>query len=119
LPAALKLKVLQEKYLLKKAAGHLVPPAVSRRPKQPYRAPDARSFYDAAAGRQRGDYVAELLSPASVKDVGLFNPQAVDRLVHKARGGQLIGAGDNMALVGILSTQLLARQFVHSQGRWS
>lgn len=111
LPARLKLKVLQEKFLLRKAAGHLVPPAVSRRSKQPYRAPDAGSFFDAAAGRERGQYVAELLSPSSVKDTGLFNPQAVGRLVEKARGGQLIGVGDNMALLGILSTQLLARQF--------
>jgi len=114
LPAGLKIKVLQEKYLLKQATRHLVPPAVSRRPKQPYRAPDARSFYDGAAGRARGDYVEELLSPACVKDVGLFNPPAVDKLVQKARGGQLIGAGDNMALVGILSTQLLAKQFARS-----
>lgn len=111
LPARLKLKVLQEKFLLRKATGHLVPPAVLRRPKQPYRAPDAGSFFDAATGRARSQYVADLLSSSSVKEAGLFNPQAVGRLVEKARGGQLIGVGDNMALLGILSTQLLARQF--------
>jgi len=37
--ARLKMKVLDEKYLLKRAAGHLIPASIRRRPKQPYRAP--------------------------------------------------------------------------------
>jgi asparagine synthase (glutamine-hydrolysing) len=114
LPPALKLKVLDEKYIVKKAFGHLVPDIVRRRPKQPYRAPDSASFIDAATRRGRRDYVEELLSPASLKDTGFFNPVAVGRLADKARNGQLIGAGDNMAFIGILSTQLLAQQFSHS-----
>jgi asparagine synthase (glutamine-hydrolysing) len=114
LPPALKLKVLDEKYIVKKAFGHLVPDIVRCRPKQPYRAPDSASFIDAATRRGRRDYVEELLSPASVKDTGFFNPVAVGRLTDKARNGQLIGAGDNMAFIGILSTQLLAQQFSHS-----
>jgi len=117
LPARLKLRGLQEKYLLKRAARHLVPDAVFQRPKQPYRAPDARSFFDAAAGRERAQYVADVLSPRSVEQAGLFNPRAVGRLVEKARAGQVVGAGDNMALVGILSTQLLVRQFTQTQGK--
>jgi hypothetical protein len=36
--------------------------------------------------------------------------------VDKARQGQVIGAKDNMALVGILSTQLFMEQFIHHVG---
>src|SRR6185295_2651420 len=41
LPAAYKLRVLDEKHVLKRAARDLVPEAILRRKKQPYRAPDA------------------------------------------------------------------------------
>jgi len=112
LPPRFRMKTLNEKYLLKRAAGHLVPESVSKRPKQPYRAPDARSLYDPHTRRARRDYIDELLSPARLRDTGLFDAAAVGKLVDKARGGQAIGARDNMALVGILSTQLLVHQFI-------
>ena len=44
LSPTLKMKVLNEKYLLKQAASGLVPPAILRRRKQPYRAPEGRSI---------------------------------------------------------------------------
>ena len=50
LPPKLKMKVLNEKYLLKLATNGIIPESIRRRPKQPYRAPDASSFFDAAAG---------------------------------------------------------------------
>jgi asparagine synthase (glutamine-hydrolysing) len=108
------MKALKEKYLLKLATRHLVPDAVTRRTKQPYRAPDAQSFFDCDDGAFRHDYVAELLSPQRIADDGLFHPQAVERLVAKARAGRAVGVKDNMALVGILSTQLLVDQFQRS-----
>jgi asparagine synthase (glutamine-hydrolysing) len=116
LPARLKMKVLDEKYILKRALGHLLPEAVRRRPKQPYRAPDATSFVDAVGGKARGEYVEDLFSVASLKRSGLFNPAAARKLYEKAIKGQLIGARDNMAFVGILSTELLVRQFIEPFG---
>jgi asparagine synthase (glutamine-hydrolysing) len=112
-PPRLKMKVLNEKYILKRAAGHLVPQSVTRRAKQPYRAPDAGSFFDAASGCARAAYVDDLLDPERVRKDGLFNAEAVAKLVEKARRGQVIGARDNMALTGILSTQLLMEHFIH------
>lgn len=112
LPPRLKMKALNEKYILKRAAGHLVPASIKARTKQPYRAPDARSFFDSNTQRARSDYVDELLSPERLRDFGLFNPLTVGKLVEKARQGQVIGMKDNMALVGILSTQLLVEQFI-------
>jgi hypothetical protein len=40
----------------------------------------------------------------------------VESLVHKFRKGKAIGAKDNMALVGILSTQLVVQQFIQRLG---
>ena len=114
IPPRLKMKVLNEKYVLKQAAGQLVPPSVKNRRKQPYRAPDVNSFFDPETGRTRIAYVDELLSRERIRADGLFNPLAVQKLVDKARKGQAIGVRDNMALVGILSTQLLVDQFVGS-----
>jgi asparagine synthase (glutamine-hydrolysing) len=110
LPPRMKMKGLREKHLLKRALGHLVPPEVVRRTKQPYRAPDAASFFDVRTGRARAEYVDELLSPERVAAAGIFRPEAVARLVQKARKTGLAGTKDNMALVGILSTQLLVEQ---------
>ena len=109
LPARLKLKVLREKYLLKRAAESLVPPSVVARPKQPYRAPDARSFFGGATR----DYVHEALSSGNVAEARLFKPAVVDALVKKAQAGRVVGARDNMALVGVLSAQLLVGRFVN------
>jgi asparagine synthase (glutamine-hydrolysing) len=116
IPPRLKMKVLNEKYILKRAAGHLVPASILKRPKQPYRAPDASSFFDAGTGSARAGYVEDMLSPTQIRKEGLFSPTAVERLVEKARRGEVIGTRDNMALVGILSTQLLVEQFMRQTG---
>src|SRR6202790_1810712 len=41
----LKMKVLDEKHLLRRAASHLVPDSIQKRRKQPYRAPEGKSFF--------------------------------------------------------------------------
>ena len=120
MPRQLKMKVLNEKYLLKKVFGDLVPPSVRNRPKQPYRAPDATSFFSPSTGKARRDYVDELLSASSIREFGIFDSAAVDKLVAKAKAGRVSSFLDNAALVGILSTQLLIHQFtVHFEERIS
>ena len=52
------------------------------------------------------------LSAAAVVDTGYFEPRAVEKLAAKCRKGTFIGFRDNMAFVGILSTQLWHRAFV-------
>src|SRR5205823_5866922 len=104
-----KMKVLNEKYLLKQIARDLVPTAVWRRHKQPYRAPGARAFFEAAGQT----YVDDLLSPAQIRRDGVFHPDRVSRLVQKFRSGKSAGAGDDMALVGILSTQIIIDRFIN------
>ncbi len=109
LPPRLKLAGLHEKVILRRAFGAELPPSIGQRTKQPYRAPDSASFFE--GGRLREE-TAELLSPASLADAGLFDAGAVGKLVEKCRSGRAIGFGDNMAFVGVLSTMWLQRQFV-------
>ena len=44
LPPNLKMKVLNQKHLLKRAFAGLIPESITHRPKQPYRAPEGRVF---------------------------------------------------------------------------
>jgi len=120
LPPQLKMKVLNEKYLLKRVFGDLVPDSVKNRPKQPYRAPDAISFFEPSTGKARRPYVDELLSSESIRAQGVFDAGVVQKLVAKARAGKVTSFLENAALVGILSTQLLIDQYtVHFEERIS
>jgi asparagine synthase (glutamine-hydrolysing) len=113
LPPTLKMKVLNEKYLLKKTATGLIPPSILHRDKQPYRAPDGKSFFQGA----RSEYVTHLLSAESIRAAGVFNAGAVNTLVDKFRQGRASGVKDNMALVAILSTSIVVDQFINHFGR--
>jgi asparagine synthase (glutamine-hydrolysing) len=108
LPPSLKLKGLTEKYLLKEISREWLPAEISDRPKQPYRAPIHRAFFNDSPP----DYVGELLSSSAIKRSGYFNPNAVDRLVAKLERGLPLGETDDMALAGIVSTQLVDWQFM-------
>ena len=109
LPPRYKLMGLTEKYLLKRAMRGRLPERIRQRSKQPYRAPDSQSFFEAG---QPVDWAAELLSPARVAEAGYFDPQAVGKLFEKCRRGRAIGFGDNMAFVGILSTMAVHAMFI-------
>lgn len=107
IPPRLTLRGLTEKYILRKATEHLLPPAIAHRTKQPYRAPDSQAF----AMNDAPAYVRELMEPKAIERTGLFNPTAVGRLVAKAGASGVDGFRDNTAYVGILSTQLWDRTF--------
>ncbi|NOZ25194.1 MAG: asparagine synthase (glutamine-hydrolyzing) [Nitrospirae bacterium] len=112
IPSGMKLRVLNEKHILKLCAGDMIPPSVKKRHKQPYRAPGGVSFFEPGSGRARFEYIDELLSRAAVGEFGIFNPDAVERLVNKFRKGLAMGTRDDMSLVGILSTQLFVHHFI-------
>lgn len=109
LPLHYKIRSINEKYILKKCMAPYLPERIVKRTKQPYLAPDSKSFFK---GAKTADYVVELLSEKIISEYGYFNPKPVSLLVNKCRKGSAIGFKDNMALVGILSTQLLHKQFV-------
>ena len=107
LPPNLKMKVLDQKHLLKQAADGLIPKSIQKRFKQPYRAPDGKSFFTGTR-----NYARDILSVESIKRADVFNPAAVSALVAKFENGKPNSVKDDMALVGILSTQILIEQFI-------
>jgi asparagine synthase (glutamine-hydrolysing) len=111
LPVGLKMKVLDQKYLLKQAVRGLIPESIRTRQKQPYRAPDGVSFF---AGK-KDTYAADLLSTARISRDGIFDPKATEALVTKFRSARETSMKDNMALMGILSTTVLIDRFMRSR----
>ncbi|TPI09016.1 asparagine synthase (glutamine-hydrolyzing) [Mesorhizobium sp. B4-1-3] len=111
LPAEYKLRVLDEKHVLKRVAEPMLPREVVARKKQPYRAPNAQCF----VGHNAPAYVREALSEKALREANVFDPEPVARLLGKCQAratDQDLSNSDNMALVGVLSTQLLHQQFI-------
>ncbi len=103
----LKMRVLDEKHLLKKAMGKRLPPSILARKKQPYRSPDSRAFE--AAGIE---FVEEALSEASLRRSGYFDVDRVRLLWRKVSAGRAVSYRDSMTFTGILSTQVWHGLFV-------
>ena len=107
----LKMRVLNEKFLLKQASHGLIPPEILNRPKQPYRAPDAVAFL----GADKPAYVTELLDEAVIRDSGYFDPMKVAHLTRKlteaVRLDRPISHRDSLTWVTVLSTQAWHREF--------
>ncbi|EUB97864.1 asparagine synthase (glutamine-hydrolyzing) [Rhizobium sp. CF080] len=110
LAPGMKLKGLDEKHILRRVAKDVLPDIIAKRPKQPYRAPDSRSF----AGNNEQAYVGEMLGEQAISASGLFNPRAVAKLHQKCLTQPVSGFRDNAAFVGILSTQLWLKGFSRS-----
>jgi len=108
LPTGSRLRGLKEKEILRRWARRILPADVSERRKQPYRAPDAPSFFGPTAPA----YIAEALSAGSIQKTGIFSPASVAGLVRRCQSGQATSFRENQALVAVLSTQLWHDQFV-------
>jgi len=108
LPPDYKMKILNEKVLLKKMMKGKIPDEILNRPKQAYRAPILSSFL----GDDAPDYVKEILSPECLDKVGIFNSESVAKLLVKMNSGKAYSEIDNMAITAIISTELLYKQFI-------
>ncbi|HYC51307.1 MAG TPA: asparagine synthase (glutamine-hydrolyzing) [Gemmatimonadaceae bacterium] len=108
LPTSSRLLGLREKEILRRFARRILPASISGRRKQPYRAPDAPSFFAAGAP----GYIADMLSEEALNRVGVWAPRAVGGLVRRCRAGSAISFRENQALLAVLSTQLWHHQFV-------
>jgi asparagine synthase (glutamine-hydrolysing) len=110
LPPAYKLRGLDEKHVLKRVGEGMLPPTIVRRSKQPYRAPDALAF----AGPVTPEWAHDVMSSAALAAAEVFDPAAARQLWRKCQAGAAgpFSNSDNMALVGVLSTQLLHSLFV-------
>ncbi len=113
IPPKYKIKILTEKHVLKKAYEKLLPERIVNRPKQPYRAPISQCFIEG------GNLSADLLTPDKLKEYGYFNVEQADRLISKARKNaeKQISARDDMAMVAMVSMQLLHHHFIRPEAK--
>jgi asparagine synthase (glutamine-hydrolysing) len=109
-PAKWKILGTNEKYILKKAFQNILPDQVIRRPKHPYRAPIRQSLLSGKISQN----TEEMLSERSLKRTGLFDSSKVAKLLHKICDMDSPGEIDSMALVGILSSQIIYHQFIEN-----
>ena len=108
LPDNYKLNCLNEKFILKKLSLGKIPQSISNRPKQAYRAPIVSSLFS----HNSPEYITEILSEKSIKEFEIFKPEKVISLLSNVRSQKQLSETDQMALAGILSTQLLNKMFV-------
>ena len=112
-PASGKLDGDRDKVVVRELAERVLPAAIAARSKQPYRAPEVAPFFD----DEPPDWVQDRLSPAALRDVGIFDERRVEGLLRRCRSGRAAGMREGMALVGILSTQLWHQQFCGPDAR--
>jgi asparagine synthase (glutamine-hydrolysing) len=103
IPSQYKMKALNEKNILKLAVQDIVPASIVQRKKQPYMAPDILSFFT----ESEPDYLDHYLAAPLLKDAGMFKPDVVAKLLKKCRKRSRQGFRENMAFVGILSSQIV------------
>lgn len=108
LPDEFKLKGMNEKFLLKELMRDEIPQTIRNRHKQAYRAPILEAFI----GSKIPEYIKDHLSSESITECEVFNHLSVNKLINKITTSKIPSEVDNMALVGILSTQLLFNQFI-------
>jgi asparagine synthase (glutamine-hydrolysing) len=110
-PSLLKLKGLQEKYLLKKLVQNKIPASILNRSKQAYRAPIASIFFS----DDLPEYIRYMVSDEYLGRTGLFNRQLVGGLLNKIRNAQQATETENMAIATVMSTQILYNQFIEGE----
>ena len=110
IPSKWKIKGLNEKYILKKSFKEILPDKIVNRPKHPYRAPIRESLLD----NNMFEYFQEMLSECILKSFGMFDANKVKKLLNKFHTLKNLGESENMALIGILSSQIVYDKFIHN-----
>jgi asparagine synthase (glutamine-hydrolysing) len=109
IPPSLKMKWLNEKYVLRRALRPLLPEEIVRRKKRGMRAP-----LDQWLRGKLPEFAREMLSEPSIIKKGYFHPDGVARLIEMHRGYK----GDfGKHLMGVLVVQLWDEVFLRSMQR--
>src|SRR5215510_4835143 len=104
IPASLKLRGLETKYILKRAAAGLIPEEIINRPKQGFDVPIRRWF-----NRELREMLDDTLRSARARERGDFNHRAVLAILDEHRRG----ARDHARhLWGLLVLELWRRAFI-------
>ena len=111
LPPGVKMRGLREKAVLRGAVRDLLPRSVVHRRKQPFLMP----IHDWFFGEHAPDALSQALSPAAVRDAGLFAPEVVARLrvaLARSPDHHVDRLRLEMVMMLVLGSQLLHRLFV-------
>lgn len=104
LPPALKQRGAESKWVLKKAMEPLLPREAIYRPKTGFGAPLRRWLH-----RELRELVADILSADALRARGLFDPQAVARLIADDRAGRVDAA---YTILGLMCIEMWCRHFL-------
>jgi asparagine synthase (glutamine-hydrolysing) len=111
LPPDVKMRGLREKAVLRGAVRDLLPRSVVSRRKQPFLMPIRDWFF----GDGAPEHVAQDLSPAAVRDAGLFAPEVVARLrvaLDRSPDHHVDRLRLEMVMMLVLGSQVLHRLFI-------
>ncbi|MCI0495857.1 asparagine synthase C-terminal domain-containing protein, partial [candidate division KSB1 bacterium] len=86
----------------------VLPESIVNRPKHPYRAPIGKSLFH----KNVFPLIEQNISDASLMNAGIFNAEKVRKLLKKFETTDNQSEVENMALMGIVSTQLIYQQFI-------
>lgn len=103
----IKINGLNEKYLLKQVFKNRLPANILKRWKNPYRAPIHKALLSSNLNLSE-----EFCSEGALKSTGIFNPLKALKLINKLGKLDKAGEFDEMALVGIISTQIIYKNFI-------
>lgn len=106
LPDRVKIRGLDEKYIVKQLARKYVPDTITKRKKFPYRAPI--NIHEL----MQDEYISEMVSASRLTSYGIFNPMAVKKFIAAALRKENPSERDCMIFMGILTTQILYERFV-------
>ncbi len=112
LPRKYKMPGLRDKWVLREAFRSLLPDDICYRPKFAYQAPEIRAF--CFMDGTRSPLIDQYMNATAIRDAGYFKESLVAALFKKIASSDLsrMGTRDNMALIQMLSTQILYHQFV-------
>ncbi len=108
LPDDYKLKILNEKYILKRLMKGRIPKEILERSKQAYRAPIQSIF----SSKHIPEEINRMLTEKFIEEAGIFDKEKVMTLKHKVYNSLPTSETDNMAISAIVSTHLLYDLFV-------
>jgi len=98
IPPSLKMKGMQEKYILRQSMQKLLPPDILRRKKRALSAPVQQWFRE-----DLPDFAQDVLSRKCLGENGYFNPEYVMQMLQEHRSGK---ENYGRLLIGVLGIQL-------------
>ena len=107
IPPALKMRGMQEKYILRHALEGELPPEILWRKKRGLAAPFSQWLRELPA------FAADLLAPEQVRGRGYFEPQVVAAMIEQHRSG---AANHAKSLLGVLTIHLWDDLFMTDGG---